>query len=35
MSRKVKQWLKSDPSAGRPVKMDPPTFSVFLHGGWG
>ena len=35
MSRKVKKWLKSYPSAGRVVKIDFCTFSFFLHGGWG
>ena len=33
MSRKVKKWLKTYPTAGRLVKMDFPTFSLFLHGG--
>ena len=31
--RKVKKWLKSYASAGRLVKTDFRTFSLFLHGG--
>ena len=33
MSRKVKEWLKSYPSGDRLVKVDFPTFALFLHGG--
>ena len=33
MSRKVKKWLRSYPSAGRLENMDFATFSLFLHGG--
>ena len=33
MSRKVKERLKSYSSADRLVKMDFPTFTLFLHGG--
>ena len=33
MSRKVKKWLHSYPSAGRLVKMDFCTSSLFIHGG--
>ena len=35
MSRKVKKWLKSYPSAGRLVKMNCRTLSLFVRGGWG
>ena len=34
MSRKVKEWLESYPSAGRLVKMDFRTFSISLYRGW-
>ena len=34
MSRKVKKWIKSYPSAGRLVKMALRTFSLLIHGGW-
>ena len=33
MSRKLKERLKSYPSADRLVKMDFNTFTLFLHGG--
>ena len=35
MSRKVMEWFKSYPSAGRLVKMDFRTFSIFLYREWG
>ena len=33
MCRKVEKWLKRYPDAGRLVKMNFRTFSLFLHGG--
>ena len=33
MGRKVKKCLKNYASAGRPVKIDFRTFSLFSHGG--
>ena len=35
MRRYVDKWSKSYSSAGRLVKIDCPTFSLFLHGGLG
>ena len=35
MRRKVRKWLKSYPSAGRLVKINFPTFSLFLYEGGG
>ena len=34
MNRKVKKWLKSYSGAGRLIKMDFHTFSLFLYGDW-
>ena len=32
--QKSEEMVKKHPSVGRLVKMDFPTFSLFIHGGW-